>query len=92
MSGDILDQSMWDVRFVRVFVDPTHWLLSEMNVKLSSEWFRLIPDEFSLGVLVPGTGMLLFSCSSSTHVLVVLWRVPLKKSLSVDMSWSTDMS
>jgi hypothetical protein len=79
MSGAILEQSVWDLLFDRVFVDPTNVLLSEMNAKPSSEWFRLIPDEFCLGVRVPGTAMLLFSCSSSTHVVVVLWRVPLKQ-------------
>ncbi len=52
MSGAMLEESEWDLFFVRVFVDPTHLLLSEMKAKLSSEWFHHIPDKFGLSVLL----------------------------------------
>ena len=74
MSDVVLQKSVWDLLFARVFVDPTLVLLSGMDANICSEWARLIPDKVCVGALFFRNAMILasHSPSSSFRTLVLI--------------------
>ena len=80
MSDGVIETSVWDLLLVRVLVDPTLVLLSEMDaesntsssINIWSEWVRLSPDKFCVGLLSSRNAMMLSSCPFSTGASVIM--------------------
>jgi hypothetical protein len=71
MSDGVIETSVWDLLLARVLVDPTLVLLSEMDANILSEWVRLSPDKFCVG-LPSSNAIMLSSSPFSTRTSVVL--------------------
>ena len=72
MSDDSIEKFVWDLLFVRVLVDPTLVLLSQMDGNIWSEWVRLMPDKFCVGLLFSRHAIMLSSTSFSTRTSVIM--------------------